>query len=204
MTWTPACTSVRLAVPTHPPATQRLAREGMEAHVDCGRYPYSKTHASGVGDSWVTSESDEAALLTFGSPFEEGEDDDDFNADYDYNDLGCCSSVRACFADDAVSVHRSAFMERSTLHIGGSAMPYPSWEENAICGDMCFDLWPDWDALVARTREDAAVAAAILSQAAEVLGGSNGSDCTAAATKGKERYAAASSSPAQGRETKVA
>jgi len=78
--------------------------------------------------------------------------------------------------DDAVSDNRNGLMRRQTLHVNPE-MPFPTWDESSYNSDICFDHWPDWRALFARTQDDAAYVAALLSEAAlgsEVLGGIRG------------------------------
>ena len=82
---------------------------------------------------------------------------DRLNADVDMWE-DCCAPALA-------SAHRAALMARPVLHVI-SPMPYPGWEECPVNSDICFDHWPDWTMLVNRMRDDAAAAAALLSEAA--------------------------------------
>ena len=79
--------------------------------------------------------------------------------------------------DDAVvSDNRDGLMRRPTLHVNPE-MPFPTWDESSYNSDICFDHWPDWQVLFARTQDDAAYVAALLSEAAlgaEVLGAIGG------------------------------
>ena len=86
------------------------------------------------------------------------------------------SWVTIYLVDDAVADNRDGLMRRPTHHVNPE-MPYPTWHESSYNSDICFDHWPDWQALFARTQDDAAHVAALLSEAAsgaEVFEGGGG------------------------------
>lgn len=116
----------------------------------------------------------------------------DMADDYDRSSFSS-SSLAIHLADDAGSSNRSELMGRPTLHVTPD-LPYPTWEESSLNSDICFHHWPDWAALCARTRDDAAVAAALLSEAAAwgVIGGGG----VTGVVDGEEHYAVRPSSPA--------
>jgi hypothetical protein len=51
-----------------------------------------------------------------------------------------------------------------------STTPYPDFDDSPLNSDIIFDGWPQYVAMFQRTREDAVVAAALLSEAARGRG----------------------------------
>ena len=88
------------------------------------------------------------------------------NADVDMWDNGLSSSlVTVDVVDDGVSANRNDLMRREVLYVNPE-MPFPAWDDVLLNSDIMFEHWPDWPALIARTRDDAAVAASLLTEVA--------------------------------------